>query len=328
LLELDSASVWAEQAQVLASVVFEGEVMNVLRSFRQTSIPALELISTSLAVLEPPAGTRPIMRAALEEFWRRSTSSYDLRLAFRMRMAALLADGQWASAAEHLAEGATRRVPQDELDRWTVLSAISPLPDLASDSEQRGSVRRLLAETRDPAEARWLAARWLLQSDSPDAQQAISELRAIVADSTTSSPHARSLLLDVDASRSLARGDSARADSLWIAATRYYSVDELIYGLTASLWPLRLARAQLASARSEHATVVEIAESFMLLSGFTHQAAWPILMPLGAEGYAETGNPLRARELYGTLEELLEDADGGGIERLNEVRSTSAASGN
>ena len=236
-------------------------------------------------------------------------------------MAELLADGKWASAEDHLNEGVARRVPQDELDRWIVLTAITPLPDLAPQSAQLASVRRLLSEEQGVAEAQWLAARWYLEEDPSDASLAVSRLRQIAADPSTNSPLASSLLLDIEANRSVARGDTLAADSLWHRATRYYAVDDLIYGLTASLWPLRLSHAQVTTAMGAHAAAVDIAETFTRLAGFTQQAAWPIVLPLLAESYAATGNPLRTRDIYTRFDELLEEADGDGIVWMEEVRT-------
>jgi len=321
LFAVDSTSMWAVAAQLGDSVVFKGTVGHVVQSISERSTDVVELISVWLGELNPPPGTHAVGEAALQEFRRRAATERDRRLAFRMYMANMLATGKFASAETLLRDGPGRRVPQDELDRWVVLSAVTPIHTLGSPTEVAESARRLLA-TQEDAESRWLAARWYLSNSTADARPATQSLEQIANDPNRSTPLARSLAKDLEAVRYLALGDTTAADSLWREATRFYSVDDLMFGLTASLWPLRLQQAATAAARGDTAAVLRTAATFQQMAGFVDQVGWPTILPLEA-----ALDPLRARDIYIRLERLLSLADGEGEQLLEQVQRNLAGLG-
>jgi tetratricopeptide (TPR) repeat protein len=322
LFAIDSTSMWSVAAQLGDSAVFKGTHMHVVQSISERSTDVVELISVWLGELDPPPGTHAVGEAALQEFRRRAATERDRRLAFRMYMANMLATGKFASAETLLRDGPGRRVPQDELDRWVVLSAVTPIHTLGSPTEVAESARRLLA-TQEDAESRWLAARWhLLRNNPTDARVATQSLERIANDSNRSTPLARSLAQDLEAVQYLALGDTTAADSLWREATRVYSVDDLMFGLTASLWPLRLQQAAAAAAREDTAAVLRTAATFQQMAGFVDQVGWPTILPLEA-----ALDPLRARNIYIRLERLLSLADGEGEQLLEQVQRNLARLG-
>ncbi len=312
LLAVDSVSFWAEQARLADSLLFENTIGNVVQSVNKLSLGALELWSQGLAQLNPPVGTEAVANEALSAWWRRADNTSDRTLAFRMRMAHFLATGQFESADEFMQVAGRQRVPEDELARWILLSAITPLHDLGDESRQIPAARRLESLAREDAEAAWLLARWYLDRSGSDAQRAIAWLSRLADDSLNPSPHARSLRTDIDAFQALAT-DTATALQLWEEATRYYSID-FIYGLTASLWPLRLRWAQVAAAYGQPETALDIIRTtFEQTAGVVDQVVWPMVLDLKDEIARASGDPAmaaEARQAIDRLVDLLEDANG------------------
>jgi tetratricopeptide (TPR) repeat protein len=312
-LAVDSVSFWAEMAVMADSVLFGEGLPNIPESINRLSPGALEIVSQTLAELDPPSNSRPVAQEALRVLWNRAEDPSDKRLAFRMRMAVRLARARFAGTDSLLQEGLRVRVPQDELDRWMVLSAITPLPELGSESELNEAVRRLETGSANDAEATWLLARWHMEQGSPMAGRAILNLERIAGDPDLTSPQARSLMQDVEAVQNLASGDTTKALGLWDEATQYYSVDDFKFGLTASLWPLRLRRTEILVQQGRYETALDVIGTFERMFGFVDQVAWPTILNLKAEAALATGDPARVPEAlaaYRRLERLLEDANG------------------
>ena len=311
----DSVSAWAELARMMDSLLYRGTsaTVRVLGSFADRPTEALELIGLLGGELRPPAGTRPIAQEALRTLWRRAATPGDRQVAFRMRLAHLLGTGRFASADSLVREARRMRGLEDEVDRWIVLSAIlEPVPDLGAEPEQAASVRRLRDAEHGRSEARWLAARWYQRRDLNRADELTQTLRELAADSNTTSPLARSLRDDLEAMRSLAAGDTAQAWTLWEEATQHYSVEQVAFGLVASLWPLRVAMAAVALDGTPEQTL-EMATSFDQMAGFADQVAWPEILRLRAEATYAAGDLVSARRAYTELLDLLKHANGEGI---------------
>ncbi len=314
LLAVDSTSFWAEMAMLADSALYRAGLPNIPESVNSLSLGALELFSITLGELDSPATTRPVGQEALLTLWNRAESPSDKRLAFRMSMADRLAHGRFAGADSLVQEGRRNRVPEDEIARWIVLSAVTRLPDLATEEERLTAVAELASGAATDTEAAWLLARWYLDEDPSEASTWITRLRTIARDPATTSPFARSLDKDIQAMQVMSTGDTTAALSLWDDATQYYSLaDDYIFGLTASLWPLRVQRAEILHARGLNETALDVTRTFEQMFGFVDQVAWPTILNLKAEAAIATGDPARvpgALAAYRRLERLLQDANG------------------
>lgn len=305
LLAVDSVSFWAEVVIMADSVLSDG-FPNLAESIDRLSDGALEIVSQTLGELDPPRNSDPVAREALRVLWNRAQDPADKRLPFRMRMADRLARARFPGADSLSQEGIRAQVPSDELARWLVLSAITPLPKLGGEPELNDAVRRLQTGSASDAEAAWLLARWHMEQGSPMADHAIQNLNQIADDPALTSPQARSLMKDVEAVRSLASGDTAKALDRWSEATRYYSVDEFKFGLTASLWPLRLKHAQVLVQQKRYEAALEVMDTFRHMFGFIDQVAWPEVLLLDMEAASAIGETARASEAFRLLDRLLD----------------------
>ncbi|UCG87216.1 MAG: protein kinase [Gemmatimonadota bacterium] len=332
LLAVDSTSFWAE-VLILGDSVLRGRLPNLPESFGNMSLGALELMIVPLGEMEAPPNMPPASREALRIFRERARTDYDRQLAFRMSMAERLASGRFAGADSLINEGLSTRVSRDEIDRWIVLSAITDLPDLTPE-QQRDAVRRLEAES--DAEAAWLVARWYMAEEPSRAGSWIAQLRSIAQDSATTSPLPLSLDRDIQAIQSMEEADTTTALRLWDEATQHYSVvDDFLFGLTASLWPLRWQQVEVLtasgdSARAEQA--LEIARTFEQMFGFVDQVAWPEILLLEIDaaltpGLGKRAVAIRASELLDQV--LARDRDSEDARELRErARSKLAPPGN
>jgi len=315
-LSVDSTSLQAEVAQTYDSLLFRGagSTARVLGSLGERSNGVLEMMSLGTGELRPPPGVRPVAREALRAFWNNAGSRAERRMAFRMRMAYLFGRGRVASADSLMREAEHARVPADELDRWLVLSGVAPLPDLGENAAIAAAARRLEDADEDRAEALWLAARWYLQNDARSALSPIEALEQLAGDSIGSTPLTRSLAMDIEAHRHLSAGDTIRAFATWSNATNRHSVDQLMFGLTASMWMLRLERAAVAIASGEPDKTLQIAGTFDRMSALVDQVAWPEILRLKAQAAVDGDVVGLARRTYRELFELLEDANGAGVQ--------------
>ncbi len=314
-LVVDSTSLQAEIAQTYDSLLFRGaaSTARVLGSFNARSTGVLEVMSMGTGELRPPPGVRPIAREALNAYWANARSRNERRIAFRMQLAYMLARGRVASADSLLREAMTVGVPRDELDRWLLLSAVTTLPNLATDAGLAAAASRLEEVEEDRAEATWLLVRWHMMHSTGDATPFVEALNELAADAGSSTPLARSLMLDIGARGHLASGDTVRALSTWETAASRHSVDKLMFGLSASLWYMRLDIADVAAIVGQPETALRIADSFDRMAAVVDQVAWPAILRIKAEAAVTTGDELLARRTYQELIELLEDANGAGI---------------
>jgi tetratricopeptide (TPR) repeat protein len=307
-LAVDSTSFWAEVALLADTALHRiGGIPNIPESLNAMSFEALELLSTTLGEMNLPATTRPVAEEALGVFRNRAETVHDRRLSFRMTMANRLAAGRYEGADSLMQEGARNQVPDDELARWIVLSAITPLHDLAYGLDKFAAVEQLETgdATTDP-EVAWLLARWHLQQESDQAAIWRRRLSSIAGNAATTSPLARSLEMDILAVEALATGDSAQAIAHWDEATRYYSVtDDYIFGLTTSLWPLRLQYAEALHAQGLSERALGVTGTFKQLFGFVDQVVWPEILLLEIDAALAAGEPAQAIESFNLLDGLL-----------------------
>ncbi len=321
-LTLDNSSTLVELARMGDSLLYGNTAarIRVLGSVSERPTAVLELFSLAAGTLHPPPGTRPLAEAALLDLWTRARTQRDRSVAFRMRIAHLLATGRYASVDSLVRDAAALRFRDSELDRWIILTAITPVHDHADQAAQRRAVGRLEETADREPETQWLLARWYLQEGAPAATRAIGALRALARDSQTTSPHARSLESDIEAVQRLAAGDTAAALSLWDQATQRYSVELVPFGLTASLWSLRLMRADVSLKAGAPERTLEVAETFDEMAGFVDQVAWPHILALRGEAAQRVRQPALARTAYGDILALLEDANGAGVVLRENIR--------
>jgi tRNA A-37 threonylcarbamoyl transferase component Bud32/Tfp pilus assembly protein PilF/TolB-like protein len=313
---IDSVSVFAELMRAGDTLLFHRTAApGVLRSFPKRDTPFLRQI----AFLSSQFGRGPLERAfgasAIDELWQRAVTGEEKTQAFRLRMATLLGTGREAEALRTVSAARTAGVPAVELDRWAVLSAITPLPDLG---DAAPAARRLAATADDPMVGRWLAARWFLARDSAAAGKAERELRSL-ARGDDPSPLVLSLLDDLQANRLLARGDTAGALKAWTKATARFSIEQVPFALVGSLWPIRLELA-LTAASAQPQTALDAAGTFRNLAGFVDQVAWPHALEAEAEAAVAVRDTTLARNTYRHLLSLLNNPDGGGVVLREEAR--------
>jgi tetratricopeptide (TPR) repeat protein len=326
-LAVDSTSLQAQIAHTYDSLLYRGtgSFNRVLGSLDDRPTGVLEVMSLGTGELRPPPGVGPIAREALKAFWNRAGTGAERRIALRMRLAYLLGRGRLASADTLYREAEQTRVLRDELDRWALLTAVTAVPDLGDEAAQSAAASRLRNVEDDRGEALWLLARWhLARGDESAYGRALAQL---ASDTVVSTPLARSLAADIDAHRRLAAGDTASALAIWEEATQRHSVDQLMFGLTASLWPLQLDRAAVAQLAGQPEPVLRIAGGFDQMAGVIDQVAWPEILRMKAEAALAAGNLGLARRTYEELAGILEEANGTGTAMKEEAERALAELG-
>ncbi len=321
-LLIDSTSVWAELVRMVDSLLYGSPkaALAVERSFDMRPPAVLEIIALTGGQLAIRRPERLIAQNAIAALWERAVTRQDRAVAFRMRMANLLGTGRLASTDTLRRDARRRNVPQDELDRWTVLAAVTGIAELGDERTQASAARRLLGQTDADATALWLVARWYRGRDPRSASQAERLLRAR-ADSTGAGPLERSLRDDLDALDLLMAGDTVAALHTWAQAAERFTIERILFGLVGSLWPLRLERVRVAAALGDHEEVLVASADFESMAGFIDQVAWLEVLPLRAEAFRATGDGLSARNIYQTLSTILEDASGSRAALRDSVRS-------
>ena len=311
-LALDSTSTWAEAAQLADSIRFRGWRAATRTVLRLEERPAatLELVALAGKSLALGASERALADAAARALRDRATSADERATAFRLQLGNAVGAGRAATVETLFQEAPRRNVPGVELDRSTVLLAVTGLRgEAAPEAEVEESARRLLSDTTVP-DGPWLAARWFHGRNAAEARRARMALRRIADAGGGPALLARSLLEDLDALDRLAAGDTLAAYALWAAATRRYQFEEVPFGLVASLWPLRLAWARAAATRGDHHEVVTATATFEVSPGFMDQVARPIVLPLRADALDATGDRMPARDLRRRYATVLRDATG------------------
>lgn len=311
-LEIDSTSVWAELARMVDSLLYGGlrAKVRVLDSFERRPTAALETIAVAGAgPLLIPRVERGIAEDAIQVLWERAATDADRAVIFRMRMANLLGTGREAAADSLFRQARRSEIPQGELDRWLLLTAVTATAELGAAGERAAAAARLLAEESDDPTAPWLAARWYRARDAEAARRAVRRL-TMLQRRRVGRPLTESLLADLEALERRDVGDTTGARASWESATRRYRIEEVPLGLTGSLWPLRLEQARTAAALADHDNVLKTTLSFVRMAGFIDQLAWRDILLLRASASAALGDPLGARESYRWLRPVLEHANG------------------
>ena len=310
-LQIDSVSIWAQLMRMADSLLYQGSsaALRVTGSLDRRPPAALEMFALSAGDFEQPLSLREVARLAINSLWDRAATEQDRRVAFRMRMARLLGTGQHASADSLMRMARRRNVPREDLDRWVVLAAVTGVATLADSAAQAAAARRLLTEQATDPISLWLAARWYRGRDAAAAARAAQRLGEI-ADAGDAAPLDASLRGDLAALDLLASGDTAGALHEWQEATRHYRIEQVTFGLVASLWPLQLERARVATALGDYDEVLAATQSYEHMAGFVDQVAWPQVWPLRARALLAVGDGLGARDVYDQLFDVLRDANG------------------
>jgi serine/threonine-protein kinase len=303
-LQIDSTSDWAELIRLVDTLLYAspGERLSALGSFPTRPPIVLEMLALAAGEFEQSSVDREAAHRAINSLWDRATTEADRRVAFRMRVAALLGTGQIASADTLLHRGRRRGVPRGDLDRWIVLSAATGVAVLGDPAAQAAAAARLLQDPSDDPVSLWLAARWYRGRDPGAAAEATQRLRSRMEAAPAPTPLEMSLRDDLAALDALAAGDTAGALETWHAATRRYSLEDVIFGLVGSLWPLHLDRARVAASLGDHDEVLAATASFQRMAGFVDQVAWPEVWPLRGEALIATGDVIALEELEGVPE--------------------------
>ncbi len=308
---LDSTSEWAELLRLADTLVFgsDRQRASAVGSLDDRPSIVLEMIGLTAGEFHQPGQNRIVAHEAISTLWERAATDFERRVAFRMQMASLLGTGQSASAERLMLDARRRGVPRQELDHWTVLASVTGVATLGDPETAAG---RLLAPAADSATAWWLAARWYRARDPRAATDAVEKLSSWIAATDRPSPLALSLRDDLDAVELAVAGDAAGAIEKWREATQRYSIEEVLFGLVGSLWPLRLEWARVAAASGEYEEVILATEPFAQMAGFVDQAAWPEVWLLRADAYEATGDAIAAQEIREELVGVLSEANGEG----------------
>jgi tetratricopeptide (TPR) repeat protein len=322
-LAIDSTSVFAELVRMVDSLRFRGAraALQVAASLEARPTPALELIALASSSLLLRAAEREIVGDAIRALQARATTATDRAIAFRIEMAWLLGGARLAAADSLLRAGRVQNAPRGELDAWTTLlavTAVTPAPPTAAAVDE--AVTRLAAAGDDPT-AQWLAARWSRNRDPAAAAAARGRLTVLAESGGAVSLLALSLMDDLVALDALAAHDTTRARATWDGAMQRYQIEDVRFGLVASLWPLELDRARLAAARGDHDEVIQRTARFRHAVGFVDQVGRLAALPLRLDALQATDNALNARQLAERLLDLWSRADGAGTALRDSVRA-------
>ncbi len=271
---IDTTSVVAEVVRIADTLLFRpAEGLRLLdATLERRRFPVLQFLAFQAAQFATPAdsavkefATRRILRA-LE---RRAATEYERALALRWAVAAHLRGGRGDSARARIA----RAVPGSagrEGDAWIVLARVMRLDSLG---DGRSATSRLSAWAGSAAGGGDAAAHWILARAGRDPGAHALALHRLAR--PDSAPLPVSLSLDLDARARLGAADTTGALALWDRATRRYAVLSAPFDLVASLWPLRLEQARLATARGDTAAARRACDSFDALVGYVDQVALP-----------------------------------------------------
>jgi len=309
-LALDSTSTWAELLRMADSLRNYGSraALQVTGSIPDRPSTVLEMFALVAGDPQLNIGDRAVADRAIEALWDRATTSRDRETALRLELASLLGRGRITDAAGVLRVALRRGAPENELDRWAVLTDIMDL-QFPYEGDAAAAAARLAAMPNDP-EALWLAARWYSERDVALAARAERELDALAGGATSPNPLAQSLLQELDGMQRLSTGDTAGALQVWRDACQRYSIEQVMFGLTASLWPIRLERARVAAAAGDPNEVLSATMGFEHMVGIVDQLAWSEVWPLRVRALRATGDELGARQLEERLTSTLIDATG------------------
>jgi hypothetical protein len=311
-LAIDSTSTWAGAARLADSIRFRGlrAATRALVHLEERPTATLELIALAGKSLSLEPSERTLADDAARALGDRATSADERATAFRLQLGNALGAGRAATVDTLFREARRRNVPGTELDRAAVLLAVTGLgTGVVPDADLAAAAARLAADSTGP-DGPWLAARWFRERDAAAARHARQALQRIAGAGGGPALLARSLLEDLEALDRLAAGDLPGAYERWASATRRFQLEEVPFGLVASLWPLRLEWARTAADRGDPHEVVLASATFDVSPGFMDQVARPIALPLRADALDATGDGLGARALRRRYADVLRDATG------------------
>ena len=162
-----------------------------------------------------------------------------------------------------------------------VITAAVDAPALLDVTATRSAARRLERSEDEPFVSAWLAARWARRANNQGLGD--DRLAELLRAGEGRTPIEQSLLDDLAALDQLAAGDTARALATWSAATTRYSIEDVIFGLANSLWPLRLEQARVALAAGRLEDGLRAARTFERMGGFVDQVAWLPVLSVSAQ---------------------------------------------
>jgi hypothetical protein len=267
-LRIDSTSIVAQVIGLVDTLLFEapGTKANVLKTLDRRPFLVLAYLASQAAQVGTDEERRGPARRILKALGPRATTDFERTLALRLALAADLREG-WTDSAQARLRSATGAVAALERDRWLLLGQATGLPPLGDWAAAR---KRLATRaTADGDTSATLA--WLLARTGPDTRGYRVLARLAAQDGA---PLPTSLLLDLDARRALASGDTAAALADWDRATRRYAVLSVPYGLVASLWPLRRDLARFAAAKNDTLRAVRACRTFDALLGYVDEVVW------------------------------------------------------
>jgi hypothetical protein len=309
--ELDRTSLWAGLIGMVDTLLFKRRhAPGVLRTFPTRPKRALENIALGAGELRQPPGTHAFSVAAIDALAARAETPTEFAVTFRMRMATLMATDQVDAARDYLATARSRGVPQEEIDRWVVLTAIVDTPALLGTSATADAARRLEQAQDEPFVSAWLAARWARRAGQ--AGLGDDRLRQLSPQPSNRTPVEQSLLDDLAALDQLAVGDTAAALATWRIATSRYSIEDVVFGLVNSLWPLRLDQVRVAFAAGRLQDALAVAKTFDRMAGFVDQACWMTVLTVKSEIALALGDQNIAVNAYDDMYRIAGFAGGAG----------------
>ena len=313
-LAIERSSVPAQLIAIADTLLYHRRyAFRVMESFPRRPAEVLQEVAFIASEFGRSGLERAVGARAVDALWQRAASGEDRARAFRMRLASHLGAGRYATARVLVQQAHEAGVRQDEIDRWVVLSGITRLPELGDEGAQAAAARCLRTTRIDPLVARWLAARWLERRDPDEAADALQDFQRLVRPAGQGSPLELSLANDLAAWDLLAAGEPPGALATWRLATQRFSIEQVPFATAASLWPLRLSRVRFAMLNRRYREALDVAGTFLRITAYVDQAAWPEVLPVRAAAALALGDTTLAMNTYADLVDRLELADGGGI---------------
>ena len=269
-LRIDSTSVVAEAVGIADTLILGSAPaqLALLRTVCRHSFLALEYLAFRAAEFGTPAQRTGPGRVVLRCLERRGATDAERAQILRMGIAADLAAG-WADSARVRLGRAIGGSAGRERDLWVLLARATGLPALG---DWQGAVERVRTRLGTAADTD-AVAHWLLARLGVERTRHAAALARLAGGKR--GPLPASLAADLEARDALARRDTTRALALWDGATRRYAVLSVPLELVASLWPLRLDIARVATAQRGSTIATRACRSFETLIGYVDQVVQP-----------------------------------------------------
>jgi serine/threonine protein kinase len=273
-LAIDSTSPRADMVRFADTLLLRpDQAFRATSSFPSRPPLVIENIATAAGVFDPPGGTRPVAIGATEALLGSAVTPHERAIAARMRFVTFIGSGEITQARNFVADAPRRGVPRDEVDRWVVLCEATPLPSVADAADVARAVRRLRTTSDDVLLSRWLVARWARHNDTGSVRAADAAFQEAVNRLPIESATAHAFRMDLAALDRLP-ADTAGAIDAWNQATSRYALDQAMYGLVGSWWPMHLDRILVTAAQGDLETTRNLVAHFRFLTGFADQLAW------------------------------------------------------